>query len=208
MEAWLKKEWTQLISAHTDNNVLVFNYWTTIELFYTAEGRHYHNLNHIYNLLLQAEAIKEYISDYDALRFAIWYHDIICKATKGNNETKSAEFAINQLKATNFSKNRMEIVQNLIKSTQKHKVICPDNTDNAFLLDMDLSILGNDWSSYQSYIQNIRKEYAIYPDLIYKSGRKKVLQQFLKQERIYITKHYFERFEKQARLNIERELLL
>jgi hypothetical protein len=34
MEAWLKKEWTQLISAHTDNYVLVFNYWNAIEVFF------------------------------------------------------------------------------------------------------------------------------------------------------------------------------
>jgi predicted metal-dependent HD superfamily phosphohydrolase len=40
-------------------------------------------------------------------------------------------------------------------------------------LDADLSILGKDLDTYLAYTKMIRKEYSIYPDFLYKPGRKK-----------------------------------
>ncbi|MFD2915159.1 HD domain-containing protein [Psychroserpens luteus] len=203
---WLKQEWMTLASKYTGDQQLISTYWNDIEMYYTSKGRYYHNLTHIYNMLKQAETIVNDIDDYDAFRFSIWYHDIIYNSTKKNNEVKSAEFARNRLKSFNFDKKRIEIVDNLIKSTEKHTVILNKNHDNAYLLDIDLSILGTNWEAYQTYIKNIRKEYAIYPDFMYKKGRKKAMQHFLERESIYFTQLYQNKFETQARQNIEREI--
>jgi predicted metal-dependent HD superfamily phosphohydrolase len=46
----------------------------------------------------------------------------------------------------------------------------------------------------------------VYPDVIYKPGRKKVLAHFLQMERIYKTGIFFTMFEKQARQNLQDEL--
>ncbi|MEM5566504.1 hypothetical protein WNY78_15385 [Psychroserpens sp. AS72] len=203
---WLKQEWNALASIYTEDQQLISKYWDEIQTHYTSKGRHYHNLSHIYNMLEQAETLVDDIDDYDAFRFSIWYHDIIYKPTNKNNEVKSAEFAQNRLKQFNFDEKRIEIITILIKSTEKHTVILNNNNDNAYILDIDLSILGTQWDVYQNYIQNIRKEYAIYPDFIYKKGRKKAMQHFLERESIYFTILYQNKFETQARQNIEREI--
>jgi predicted metal-dependent HD superfamily phosphohydrolase len=100
------------------------------------------------------------------------------------------------------------MIKNLIISTKSQKVILNENLDNSYLLDIDLSILGSDWSSYQKYILNIRKEYAVYPNFIYKKGRKKVLQNFLDRETLYFTESFQSKFETQARQNILKEIEL
>lgn len=208
MIEWLKHEWNILASIYTEDNVLISNFWSEIEQHYTSKNRHYHNLSHIYHMLTQAEEVKASIVDYDGFRFSIWYHDIIYKATKKDNEEKSAEFAKNRLKSLNFDEKRAKNVEILIKSTQKHDIVSNENEDNAFLLDIDLSILGTQWEVYHTYIKNIRKEYIIYPYMIYKKGRKKAMQHFIERQHIYFTQLYRSKLEKQARHNIEKEINL
>ncbi|HET7178254.1 MAG TPA: hypothetical protein VFI14_00955 [Chryseosolibacter sp.] len=52
----------------------------------------------------------------------------------------------------------------------------------------------------------MRREYSMYPDFLYRPGRRKVLQYFLDMERIFKTEEFASKFEKQARGNLEREL--
>lgn len=204
---WLKTEWHNLASKYC-NTTLVEELWTEIENNYTLKARHYHNLSHIYNMLLQAETYKTKIQDLEALQFTIWYHDIIYKSSKKDNEEKSAFFAEKRLKLLNFDKNRIQIIKKMIVSTQKHELILKQNQDNAHLLDLDLSILGTDWETYQKYIHNIRKEYKIYPDFMYKPGRKKVLKHFLDRETLYFTDDFRNKHEVKARENLKREIKL
>ena len=49
------------------------------------------------------------------------------------------------------------------------------------------------------------KNIPFYPDLLYKPGRKKVLQHFLSMERIFKTEQFFSRFEDKARKNLLQE---
>lgn len=204
---WLKAEWQNLASKYW-NETTVEELWIEIETHYTNKTRHYHNLTHIYNMLMQAEALKSDIQDIETLQFAIWYHDIIYKSSKKDNEEKSALFAEKRLKSIIFDKKRIEIIKKLIISTNKHKLILVENRDNAYLLDLDLSILGTDWETYQNYIQNIRKEYKIYPDFMFKPGRKKVLKHFLDRETLYFTDGFKTKYENRARKNLKKEIEL
>jgi len=67
-------------------------------------------------------------------------------------------------------------------------------------------VLGADAETYQQYTQQIRKEYGIYPNIVYNPGRKKVLQHFLSMPHIYKTEVFYNRYEKQARVNLAWEL--
>jgi predicted metal-dependent HD superfamily phosphohydrolase len=89
-------------------------------------------------------------------------------------------------------------------ATKTH--ILAADSDTNFFTDADLSVLGSDWESYSAYFKNVRKEYAIYPDFIYNSGRKEVLKHFLGMNQIFKTDFFYAKFEAQARLNLEREL--
>ncbi|TYA75040.1 hypothetical protein FUA24_13495 [Seonamhaeicola marinus] len=155
-----------------------------------------------------AESCKERIKNFDAVLFAVWYHDIIYSATKKDNEVQSANYAQERLTSLNLEKGLIETIKTLIISTQKHEIILTENNDNALLLDMDLSILGSSWEDYHKYLKNIRKEYAIFPNFMYRKGRKKVLQHFLERDTLYFTAYFQSKFEAQARKNLNKEIEL
>lgn len=205
MIPWLRDYWCDLASGYADN-VIVDTFWNDIETKYTNKKRYYHNLTHLYNMFLQIEEFKIEIEDLNSLKFAIWYHDIIYKSTKKDNEAQSAIFAEKALKILKYDMSEIEKVKNLIISTKTHELLLTQNSDNAYLLDLDLSILGADWKTYSKYIQNIRKEYKIYPDILYKRGRKKVLKHFLERDVLYFTEMFRTKFEQQARSNLKREI--
>jgi len=204
---WLKSEWHNLTKNYCDST-LEESLWTDIESRYTTKNRHYHNLSHIFNMLKQLDEAQTEIKDLDSLKFAIWYHDIIYKSTKKDNEEKSALFALEKLKKINFEPERTQLTETLIVSTKKHNTLLTQNNDNAVLLDLDLSILGTDWNTYKKYISNIRQEYKVYPDFMYNPGRKKVLNHFLERENLYFTEHYKQQYEQQARENLSHEIKL
>lgn len=208
MKADIKSQWFSLASQYTKDDFLINSLWLEISKHYSEKNRYYHTLTHVQNMLLQAKSFEDKIIDFDALLFAIWYHDIIYKSTKKDNEEKSALFAKKSLKSLNFNENRLKNIQDLILSTKKHFLILDKNIDNAYLLDFDLSILGSDWDSYRNYTIQIRKEYKIYPDFMYKPGRKKVLQHFLERETLYFTEAYQVTHENRARENLKKELEL
>jgi predicted metal-dependent HD superfamily phosphohydrolase len=95
-------------------------------------------------------------------------------------------------------------INEIILATKTH--VPNENPDVNFFTDADLSVLGQSFEVYIKYYENIRKEYAWYPNIIYNRGRKKVLEHFLAMERIYKTDYFFDKFEKQARSNMAEEL--
>ena len=93
-----------------------------------------------------------------------------------------------------------------ILATKTHSL--SEDSDTNYFTDADLSVLGKEWKLYTVYYINVRKEYSIYPDLMYNSGRKKVLTHFLEMNRIFKTDYFYRKFEEQAKENISRELSL
>jgi len=204
----LKKEWLAIAKEYNTDISLLESLFITIQSEYTKKSRYYHNLFHINNMLIQAEVYKENILDFETLKFSIWYHDIIYKPSKNDNEEKSAIVAENNLELLGLNKEKREKVKSMIISTKKHQLILNDNSDNAYMLDLDLSILGTDWVTYKKYIENIRKEYKMYPNFMYNQGRKKVLKSFLNRDTLYFTEVVKTKLENQARENIKREIEL
>jgi len=203
----LEGYWRDLASNYT-NDAQVKASWETIKSQYSSKKRYYHNLSHLYTMFLQLQDLEAKIDDLNSLKFAIWYHDIIYKPTNNDNEEQSAIFSENVLKTIKYDTIKIEKVKTLIISTKTHELILTENKDNAYLLDLDLSILGSDWNSYKIYLQNIRKEYKIYPDILYKPGRKKVLKHFLERDTLFFTDEFRAKYETQARKNLKQEMAM
>jgi predicted metal-dependent HD superfamily phosphohydrolase len=178
--------------------------WLEIDDNYSSKNRHYHTLQHLDNLLVQLSEIKHQILNWDTVLFSMYYHDIIYNSLKSNNEEKSAALAEKRLKQISVASNQIESCKNQILATKTH--INSTDMDINYFTDADLSILGQNWESYLHYSQNVRKEYAIYPDMIYNPGRKKVLMHFLEMGKIYKTDFFRNKFEEQAKSNIQREI--
>jgi predicted metal-dependent HD superfamily phosphohydrolase len=178
--------------------------WLDLEKAYSHKSRHYHNLTHINNM------IECYVTYFDKLQnpneilFSIFYHDYIYKGSKKDNELKSAEYALSIL-SENIQLNK-QLVFDAICATQLHQQNMIEDIN--WLIDFDLKILARDWNGYQIYFEQIRKEYSIYPDFLYKPGRAKALKHFLEYEFIFQTSVFRDLYEKKARFNIEKEILL
>jgi len=202
----LKNQFEQLCSSFTNDQQLINSLWKEIETKYSEKGRHYHNLLHLENMFNELEMVKSNISDFTALSFSVFYHDIIYDATSKTNEEKSAAKAEKRLAEFHINQDKISLISAQILATKSHQR--SDYEDTNYLLDADLSVLGKDFTTYLEYTQNIRKEYSIYPDFLYKPGRKKVLRHFLELESIFKTDYFKQKYEAQAKENIAEELRL
>lgn len=200
----LKETYNQLATTYNENQSLIATLWAELEKNYSSPKRHYHTLHHLEHLLAQLIPIKETITNWDALLFSLFYHDSIYHPTKKNNEEKSADLAVQRMTQLGVPGHTIALCKSQILATNAHTP-SPDPDTNYFT-DADLSILGQDTATYLRYTQQVRKEYAIYPDFLYKPGRKKVIQHFLQMERIYKTDHFSQLYESKARENLEMEL--
>lgn len=202
----LKDRFNQLCFPFTQDQNLIESLWQEIETKYAEKSRHYHNLEHLQNMFSELESVKDKVSNFNRISFSVFYHDVIYDASSKSNEEKSAEYAKIRLQKLDMNQELIVAISNQIIATKAHQKY--DDQDTNYLLDSDLSILGKDIETYLEYTKKIRKEYSIYPDLLYKPGRKKVLQHFLALENIFKTNYFQEKYEVQAKENIEFEISL
>lgn len=178
--------------------------WKDLEKAYSTKSRHYHNLTHIWAMIESFETYRDKLQNPDEILFSIFYHDFVYSASKKDNELKSAEYALAVLSENN-NLNR-QLVFDAICATQQHQ---HNNIEDInWLIDFDLKILAKDWDDYKIYFEQIRKEYRIYPDFLYKPGRAKALKHFLENEFIFQTEEFRNLYEEKARINIEKEIKL
>ncbi len=176
--------------------------WEELVKAYSGKSRYYHNLTHLEEMIREYEMYHSQLTFPTEVLYAIFYHDYIYKATSKENELKSAELAVSILPPN--ARINKDLVFEMIVATKLHehnKV-----ADINWLIDFDLKILSKEWKDYETYFKQIRKEYKIYPDLLYNPGRKKALQHFLENEFIFQTETFRRQFEKQARENILKEI--
>ena len=185
--------------------------WQDIAARYNEPQRSYHTLKHIYQLFEQFEHIKHCLHEPHIIALALFFHDVIYDPKRSDNELKSAGYAVEVLK-NYLSAEQCQHIYTLIMMTATHqldKLADEDKiSDAAYLLDMDLSVLGGSWSEYQQYAQALRQEYAHVTKLNYRVGRIAVLQKLLTHTTLYLTEYYHARLEEQARDNIKREISL
>ena len=200
----LQDKYTELLLniGFAENTIL--QHWLNLEKAYSRKLRHYHNLNHLGEMMDCYDLYRSHLENPNEVLFAIFYHDIIYKVTRKDNELKSAQYAVTLL--PDDSKLDKELVYNMICATQHHQH--NENEDINWLIDFDLKVLSKEWSAYKIYFEQIRKEYKIYPNFLYNPGRKKALEHFLKNEFIFQTAEFRNKYETQARENILSEISL
>lgn len=194
----MESEFNRAVSHYKSNATL----WAKVAEAYASSGRHYHTLVHLNHLLVELNPYQHQFTSWDTIVFAIAYHDFVYRATQSDNEEQSAEVARLQLQSIQFPEKEIKRCEQIILATKKHEAV---NRETDLFTDADLAILGADRERYLRYAADVRKEYSIYPDLLYKPGRKKVLTHFLKMNRIYKTEEFFTKYEQSARRNLQAE---
>jgi predicted metal-dependent HD superfamily phosphohydrolase len=200
----LSQAFSKAAFQYTRDQGLVDKLWAEIETAYSSRKRCYHNLNHLDHLFRTLTEVQNMLQDVNIIIFSIAYHDIVYNTLKSNNEEKSASLAHKRLTSMGCPSQQIEICVEQILATKHHQP--SPNSDTNYFTDADLSILGEPEDAYLDYCQKIRKEYSLYPDLVYKPGRRKVIEHFLAMEKIFKTNEFRNRYENQARKNLFQEL--
>ncbi len=199
----LKQRFYDLISTYTNDKNLKESLWIEINACYIESHRSYHNLTHLSELFAYFDFYEEQIMKPDLISFSIFYHDIVYNIWKKDNEEKSALLAIERLAQVKLNSEELDSIHEQIIATKNHGTM---HHDTKWLIDFDLGILGKSPEVYSNYAKLIRKEYKRIPNILYKRGRKKVLQHFINKPFIYATQEFRSIYEKQAKINLTNEL--
>jgi predicted metal-dependent HD superfamily phosphohydrolase len=197
----------QLGKLYCNDEDILNDLFESIKERYSAPGRYYHTLDHIYSLLKMSEKYSSKLKNKEVLDLSIFYHDIIYNVLFNNNEDKSAAYACKQLTALNVPAETVQAVVAFIKATKTHDLKeIPFKKDLAYFLDFDISILAAEPAEYHDYIVHVRKEYEIYPDDLYKKARNRFLAHCMAKKHIFYTLEFRTEYEEKARQNILSEL--
>lgn len=202
MEMW--QRWWRLVRPFAVDEPRAMAVFQEIVEAYGEDGRFYHTLDHIAEMLDLLDEFSGLAHDLPSLRLAVWFHDVVYDPRAGDNEAQSAAWANTAMKGLGLTANLRDRVSQLILMTQHHQ--CPEEDgDGWLLLDADLAILGALPPRYEGYARAIRQEFAFVPEMVYGSARRQILQNFLDRERLYFHPPLFNKLERQARENLSRE---
>lgn len=173
---------------------------------YTQPGRHYHNLEHILNVVDLCNWAEVESEDRAILALSAWFHDIVYDPTASNNEEKSASLMAEVLEPLNLKQHLIEKAQILILATQNH--LGATDPLARYLVDADLSILAQPEDEYDNYTTAVRAEYAHLSDAVFYPARlaflEKLSHHIQSKGRLY--HHLHPLHDEMARENIQREL--
>ena len=169
-----------------------------------APHRRYHTVEHLQECLTGFDDVAELAAQPAEVELAIWYHDAIYEIGVDTNELKSAYLAERAMTAAGCDRDAIGRVRSLILATRHHGH--PETTDEALLLDIDLSILGAPDKRFDRFDADIREEYHAVPWSKYVAGRRQVLRGFLERPRLYFTGHFHDQLSAAAHANLSRAL--
>lgn len=180
--------------------------WQLLRDSYSEPHRAYHNLTHIAECLAQLDYIAGVINppEHGTLEMALWFHDVVYDTRRHDNEEASAAQAETHLTQAGVPIERILQITHLILAT-KHSATPPAG-DAAWIVDIDLAILGANAARFDEYERQIREEYHWVPEPDFRKGRTAVLRMFLERDAIYTTPEFHARCETVARENLRRSL--
>jgi predicted metal-dependent HD superfamily phosphohydrolase len=195
--------WSQLgVPARTCQNL-----FEDLHHRYAEPQRRYHTLKHVQHFVTVARRFVPPAALTPAFILACFWHDIVYDTTRNDNEEKSAELARKWLQECEVEEPVTEDVAALILATKKHDALDGALAEtSSYFLDCDMCILGVDNAGYRDYASAIREEYSAIPEEVFNEGRAHFLQKTLERPSIFLTEPFQQRFEQQARENLQAEL--
>jgi len=178
--------------------------------------RHYHGTAHVV-LLWQRHrhygaTLTVQQEPWDTrLACAIAFHDAIYDATRRDNEAASA--ALWRAASPALPPEAIDWVANTILATANHLAEKPEPNMSeaawaarAWMLDLDLTPLGERPEAFNANTEALRREYAHLSDQAWNQGRAAFLRGIAATPRLFRTQVLHTAFEPQARANVARDL--
>lgn len=182
-----------------------------LEIFYATPPRAYHNFGHVQEVLRHYAEVTEGpgwtrpVEPY----LAVLYHDAIYDAGRKDNESRSAELAVEKIARwlPDAGVDSARVAQ-LIDYTARHGQLDAADVDRdaALFLDCDMAILGAEPAAFDAYDRGIAAEYRHVPRWLFKLNRRRFLKALLARERIFLSDFFHGRYDAQARINLRRAI--
>ena len=194
------ERWLQLMSGlRIDGHLEMFE---RVVAAYSEQHRYYHTVAHIDACLCELDRFRSLATYPYEVEAALWFHDVVYAPRASDNELQSAQLASNFLNTAGVSSKVCSRIHDHIMATRHNAE--PTDHDAALVVDVDLSILGQDPATYDQFEAQVREEYKWVPWFVFRRKRAEVLRSFLERMSIYATPQFRERYEAAARANLER----
>lgn len=131
--------------------------------FWNMPHRHYHNINHLNDLLKQIDDSSYNKELKEKLYLVAYFHDIVYDVLRGDNEEQSGNYYMSLADKTDTNFEIYEAILDTKKhngATELSKTFC----------EMDMNIVTRKYEELLEWEDGIQKEYAVYKEK-YKPGR-------------------------------------
>ncbi|MGO4957354.1 DUF4031 domain-containing protein [Luteococcus sp. Sow4_B9] len=172
-----------------------------------VERRRYHDLRHLAEMLRTQRRLAE-LSGTSLHRtevLATFFHDVVHHGAPGEDERSSADLAGEMLPTLGLPDAEVSEVQRLVLITLDHAPKSDDPSGQR-ISDADMAILASAPGRYHVSVRDLRREYARFDDVQWRSGRRGALTGFLGMSQIFHGTHAGRLFEATARERITEEL--
>lgn len=202
----LAREWRETVRAAgaTADDPEVVRAGTELLARWREPHRHYHDIEHLAEVLDGVDLLAGLAADPVAVRLAVWFHDAVYAGRPGADEEASAVLATQVLAGLGVPAASVVAVARLVRVTAGHDPDAAD-PDAAVLCDADLAVLAAPPERYARYCAGVRAEYAHVPDEDFRRGRAAVLRALAAGE-LFRTPPGRRRWEATARANLVAEL--
>jgi predicted metal-dependent HD superfamily phosphohydrolase len=196
------KRWNDLMRS--------FGLGTHLEMFallhaaYSEPHRHYHNTAHIDACLRELDSARFLAEVEHEVDAALWFHDVVYDPSASDNERRSANIASQFFAQAGVADPVWARVHSHVMATMHNTE--PTQADSRLVVDVDLSVLGQDGESYAEFERAIREEYKQVPWSLYRRKRAEILGSLLNRPFIYSTELFRQRYESRAHVNLQRAI--
>ncbi|MFZ2753998.1 MAG: hypothetical protein WAZ48_11190 [Lysobacteraceae bacterium] len=183
---------------------------------YAAPSRAYHHFGHVQDVLAHYREVDAEHGWHcpNEVWLAVLYHDAVYVPGRSDNEAASAHLAIEHIERRwpqpGIDSRR---VADLILLTAHHGSLRVEDTgtgeageDARLFLDCDMAVLGAAPEAFAAYDREIAEEYSAVPRWLYRIKRRKFFRKLLASDSIFLSEFFRERFEAQARRNLQAAL--
>ncbi len=176
---------------------------------YAEPHRRHHVWYHIEKGMELIEEFRDALAHPDWIVLAYFYHDKVFDVRRNDNELASADESSALLRVAGAQPEAIRGVHSSIMDTAHQLRRDVSSIESQLIVSVDLATLGFSPDLFQRYSRNIFKEFVEYggmqPIAFYK-GQEAFFQGMLDRDVIYPFPPLRERFEAQARENLQRAL--
>ncbi len=173
--------------------------WEDLAQRYAEPHRYYHDNGHLAHCLEQLDLAAAKIRQPDQVEMAVWFHDVINRPGEKQNEQLSAEYFREQADGL-IDAAFIDAVVALILVTMH--IEAPSDHDQQFVCDIDLASFGCPWECFVRDSNAVKAEFPG-TETEYYRGKTAFLNAMLARPNIFFTDFFNDRYERQARENIE-----